>query len=82
MQDIIYKDSIKILELIYEANNYDKEEKKKEIQKQIIAKISILDFYLERAYKKKYINEKQCLKKSNELDIITKLVHGWIKSEG
>ena len=41
----------------------------------------MLDFYLERSLKNKYISEKQCLKKSNQLFTITKMVHGWIKSD-
>ena len=41
----------------------------------------MLDFYLERAYKRKYINEKQCLAKSNELEQITKMIYKWIKNE-
>ena len=41
----------------------------------------MLDFYLERSLKNKYISEKVCQKKCNELLTITKLVLGWIKSD-
>ena len=77
IKDRLYNDSLDILYLIYLAN-YSKDKRK--IQIQILSKISMLDFYLERSLKNKYISEKQCLKKANQLLVITKLVHGWIKS--
>lgn len=80
-KDMIYKDALKVLELVYVANEIDNREEKKNVQIEILGKINMLDFYLERAYKRKYINEKQCLAKSNELEQITKMVYKWIKSE-
>ena len=80
-KDMIYRDALKILELIYTANEIDDLNEKKSIQIEILSKINMLDFYLERAYKRKYINEKQCMFKSNELEQITKMIYKWIKSE-
>lgn len=77
IKDRLFNDSLDILYLIYKAN-YSKD---KNIQIKILSKISMLDFYLERSLKNKYISEKQCLKKSNQLFTITKMVHGWIKSD-
>ena len=37
----------------------------------------MLDFYLEKSYKKKYISEKLCQKKSNELLHLSKMVYQW-----
>jgi len=80
-KDMIYKDALRVLELVYTANEIDDIVMKKTIQVEILSKINMLDFYLERAYKKKYINEKQCMAKSNELEQITKMIYKWIKSE-
>ncbi len=79
-KDMIYKDALKILELVYTANEIDDREKKKDLQIEILSKLNMLDFYLERAYKKRYINEKQCLAKSNELEQISRMVYKWIKN--
>ena len=46
-----------------------------------MVKINILDFYLESSFKKKIISEKQCMKLSNKLLNINKMMFGWIKSE-
>ena len=78
IKDRLFNDSLDILYLIYKAN-YSKD--RLNIQIEILSKISMLDFYLERSLKNKYISEKQCLKKSNQLLTITKMVHGWIKSD-
>lgn len=70
--------SYEIVELIFYANLVDD---KLPIQKQILSKISSLDFFLEFSWKKKYISEKQCQNKCNELLAITKMIYGWIKNE-
>ena len=80
-KDMIYKDALRTLELVYIANATLDNDKKLDKQIEIISKINMLDFYLERAYKKRYINEKQALSKSNELEQITKMVYKWIKNE-
>ena len=73
--------SLDILEYIYYANYIKDMDKKNDIRKKILSKISMLDYYLEYSFKKKYISEKLLYKKSNQLDILTKLVYGWIKSD-
>ena len=78
IKDRLFNDSLDILYLIYKAN-YSQD--RRNIQIKILSKISMLDFYLERSLKKKYISEKECLKKSNQLLTITKMIHGWIKSD-
>ncbi len=80
-KDMIYKDALKILELVYIANDTSELDEKRKIQVEILGKINMLDFYLERAYKRKYINEKQCMAKSNELEQISKMTYKWIKNE-
>ena len=39
----------------------------------------MLDFYLEKSYKKKYINKKLLERKIYELTTITKMIYGWKK---
>ena len=41
----------------------------------------MLDFYLERCLKNKYINSKVCERLSMMLLKITKMVYGWIKND-
>ena len=76
-KDKIYKDALDTLELVFIANSVNSYDKKS-LQVKILAKISMLDFYLERAYKNKYINEKQCIERSKELAEITKMVYKWV----
>lgn len=80
-KDGLYKEAIALLENVYLANNAFDKNKKLEYQVVVLSKINILDFYIERAYKMKYISEKQCLKKMYDLDLISKMVFGWIKNE-
>ena len=47
-----------------------------------LGKINKLDFYLERAYKLKYISEKQLLSKADELGKINKMIYAWCNNEG
>ena len=77
LKDKIKSTSYEILELIFLANL--KPEKLTE-QQQILAKISMLDFYLEESYKKQYISEKLCKHKGKELSMITKMLYGWVKN--
>ena len=80
-RETIYKESLKLLELVYIANELDDLKLKRNIQVELLSKINMLDFYLERAYKRKYINEKQCLMKSGELEQISKMIYKWIQNE-
>ena len=79
IKEKLYNTSYDILYLVYRCNY--KSENKNEYYKDILSKISMLDFYLERCLKNKYINNKVCEKLSNNLLIIMKMIYGWIKSE-
>ena len=68
-----------MLYLVYRCN-YNSN-KKEEYYKDILSNISMLDFYLERCLKNKYISSKSCEKLSKDLLKITKMIYGWIKSE-
>ncbi len=77
LKDKIYLTSYEILEKIFAANLITEREP---IQKEIVSKLNMLDFYFEIAFKKKYISEKQCHRYCNELLAITKMTYGWIKN--
>ena len=79
IKERLYNTSYDILYLVYRCNY--KSENKNEYYKDILSNISMLDFYLERCQKNKYINNKVCEKLSNNLLIIMKMIYGWIKSE-
>ena len=53
--------------------------KKKRYQIDICARISMIDFYLERAYVLKYISEKQLYNYTRKLEEIFKMTKGWMK---
>ena len=82
----ILKDKIKsisydILELVYRANYLEVEVYNKErieIQSNILAKISFLDFLFEESYHKGYITENIFNKKIEELANINNNVKKWI----
>lgn len=78
MKDKLLDTSLEVLYLVYEANYITDKTIKKEKQIKLLSKIHLLDFYIERLYEKKYISEKVCLKKSNELLKISKMVYKWI----
>lgn len=68
--------SLETLELIYFANLIKDSEYYK---KKVISKLSMIDFYLEYAYKKRYLSEKVASNKSKEINNIIKMTYGWIK---
>ena len=57
-RNMIYKDSLYLLETVEKANYEPRSEARKTYQIEALAKVSRIDFYLERAYKFKYISEK------------------------
>ena len=79
LKDRLYNTSYDILYLVYRCN-YNSNDKK-EYYKDILSNTSMLDFYLERCLKNKYINNKVCEKLSNDLLKITKMIYGWIRNE-
>ena len=60
-RSLIYNDSLELLELVVKANYENNMEFKHNYQIAALSKINKIDFYLERAFKLKYISEKQCL---------------------
>lgn len=74
LKEKIYNTSYDILYYL-NLTNYNRN---KEYISIILTNISMLDFYLERCLKKKYITSKVCEKKANELIRITKMVYGWL----
>ena len=78
LKDKLYDTSYNILYLVYRCNY--KTENKEEYYKDILTNISMLDFYLERCLKNKYLSSRQCEKLSKDLLKITKMLYGWIKN--
>lgn len=78
IKDRIISDSLDILNMIYIVNS---DKNRKYLKYDILSKLSMLDFYLERCYKNKIIGEKLLRRKSNELTNITRLVNGWIRND-
>lgn len=78
IKDRLYNTSYEVLYLVYRCN-YNSN-KKEEYYKDILSNISMLDFYLERCLKNKYISSRSCEKLSKDLLKITKMIYGWIKS--
>ena len=76
LKDAIMRDSLKVLELIYEANSSI--DRNNYLDK-ISSKLSMLDFYFEKSYRNKYINKKVFDKVIFELTTIMKMLYGWIK---
>ena len=80
-RNMIYNDSLMVLELVCKANYENNKDLKKQYQIEALAKINKIDFYLERAYKLKYISEKTCNLKSNELLKINRMIYSWWQNE-
>ena len=76
-RNMIYNDSLQLLELVCKANYEQNKDLKHQYQIEALAKINKIDFYLERAYKLKYISEKNLVIKSNELIKINKMIYSW-----
>ena len=67
-----------LLELTYLANSFNV---KLNLQKEILSKVSMLDFYLEKSYNKKCFSLKKLNLLSSKLDVIKKMIYGWINIE-
>jgi len=76
LKDKMITTSYDLLEFIYLGNV---SEDKIDIQKKILSKISMLDFYLEQSYNKECISLKKMQNGSRQLNEIRKMVYGWIK---
>ncbi len=79
IRDRLYNTSYDILFLVYRCN-YNSDNKK-EYYKDILSNINMVDFYLERCLKNRYINSKVCERFSLKLNRITKMMYGWIKND-
>ena len=80
-RSLVYNDSLELLELVVKANYENNIDLKHNYQIAALAKINKIDFYLERAYKLKYISEKQCLSKTGQLLKINKMIYVWCRNE-
>lgn len=80
-RSVIYQEALILLDNVIKANYESNKEKKKDYQIVALAKVNLLDFFLERAYKLKYISEKQAISKANELVKINKMLYAWCKNE-
>lgn len=79
-RDRFRNDITEILYTVYLANNINDIDKRKVYQIEICAKLSMVDFYLERAYIFKYISEKQLYNYTKRLEELIKMTKGWMKS--
>lgn len=68
-----------ILYLIFIINCSKNNDVKIKYKHELIAKLNMLNFYIERYYKLKYISKKEVLKNLYKITEITKMVYGWIK---
>lgn len=80
-RNMVYNDALELLELITKANYETRSDYKKNFQIDALSKINKIDFYLERAYKFKYISERQCLNNIKELEKINKMIYAWCKND-
>ena len=72
-------DHVNILYLVFLANTCEDKIYKKKIKYEIIAKLNMLNFYLERYYLLKYISKKEVIINSSKIEELTKMTYGWIK---
>lgn len=79
-RDKFRDDITEVLHLVYLANTITNIEDKKKYQQDIFSRLSMIDFYLERAYVYEYISEKQLYNYSKKLEEIIKMTKGWMNS--
>ena len=80
-KNMVYQDALDILELVTKANYENRIDYKKTYQIEALSKINKIDFYLERAYKFRYISERQCINAISDLEKINKMINTWCKNE-
>ena len=80
-KNMVYQDALDILELVTKANYENRIDYKKTFQIEALSKINKIDFYLERAYKFRYISERQCINAISDLEKINKMIYAWCKNE-
>ena len=80
LKNRIRMNSYDILEIAYEANVEENIENKKRLLNKVLAKIKLVDFLLNLAYKKEIIPAKKYYKFDNKMNDIVKYTTGWIKS--
>ena len=80
-RELIYEEALMLLDSVIKANYESNSDKKKDYQIVALAKVNLLDFFLERAYKLRYISEKQASSKANELLKINKMLYAWCMNE-
>lgn len=80
-RELFYQEALILLNNVIKANYEVDKDKKKDYQIVALAKVNLLDFFLERAYKLRYISEKQASSKANELLKINKMLYAWCMNE-
>ena len=80
-KNMVYVDALDVLELVTKANYENRIDIKRTYQIDALAKINKIDFYLERAYKFKYISERQCMNAIRDLEKINKMLYSWCNNE-
>lgn len=77
---LIKEESYAMLKLAYIANvTADLNYRRRNLE-EIIARVKLLDFFVNLSYDKKIINQKKYLKVGQRLDDIIKYVTGWLKN--
>ena len=77
---LIKQESYEMLKLAYIENVTSDIEFRKRNLEEIIARVKLLDFFVNISYDKKIINQKKYLKVGQRLDDIIKYVTGWLKT--
>lgn len=80
-KQVMYKNLDEILYLIYLANSIRDKSVRKNYKYEILAKINMLNFYIERYHKLKYISKKQVYNNALKIEELTKIIYGWISSD-
>lgn len=78
-RDRFRNDVTEMLRLVYLANLTESKEEKRQYQIDLCVRISMIDFYLERAYELEYISQKQLYNQIRKLEEILRMTKGWMK---